>query len=102
MIICLLSELPVARRIHQALHLIRLAHFNFCQPAIALGATVYRGGLLFEHAVGFDNRSRDWSHNVRSGFDGFDGADGLASGDLEVGRGQFNEHDITEGFGGVF
>ena len=99
--ITLLSKLTIPLLIHQRLHLPRIAQLNPRQPPLRLRARIDNPRLLLERIIRLHNLARDGRHDVGGGFDGLDGADGVALADFEVEGGELDEDDVAEGFGCV-
>lgn len=97
----LLSKLPIPLPIQQPLQLLDIAQLNLRQPPVALWTLVDGARCVFQHAVGFDDLSGNGGHDVGGGFDGLDGAHGVAFGYGEVEGGELDEDDVAEGGGGV-
>lgn len=99
--VLLVNGLIVGGLIHQRIQLSRVRDLNLCNPALALRASIDGLGLIIEDNVTADDLARDGGEHVRSGLDRLNGPDGLASGNLKVGLGEFNIDNLAQGVGGV-
>lgn len=97
-----LNTLQIRLLIHQRLQFTGIINLNLRNPPITLGTLVNGLGLITQHRITINHFPGDGRQHIGSRFYGFDGADGLAGCDFEVGGGEFDVDDVTEGFGGVF
>lgn len=97
----MIDGLVVGGLIQQSLELSGVGNLNLGNPSLTLGAGVDGLGVVLQNGVAADDLAGHGGEDVRSGLDGLNGTDGLTGADLEVGLGELDEDNVTEGVGGV-
>lgn len=97
----ILNRLQIRLLIHQTLQFTGISNLNLGNPSITLRALIDSLGLVTQHSISVNHLSGDGRQNIRGRLYRFDGADGFAGCDLEIGGREFDVYDVTEGFGGV-
>ena len=97
----LTNGLLVGLSIKQVVKLCGVCDLDLSNPGITLGALVDELGIVLQDCVTLDHRAGDRTVDVGSRLDRLHSSNGFAGGDLGVDLRKLNEHNVSQGLGGV-